>query len=85
MGEIVNLNDYREKKRAEKEEQKPSREHRIDEIMGWLEEFFVNNPVDLNPYYISLQDDTIWASDKTDTYFDYKPTTIEIEKDDPEE
>jgi|14_taG_2_1085336.scaffolds.fasta_scaffold140325_2 hypothetical protein len=78
MGEIVNLDEYREKKRAMAEakadENKSDRELRMDEIVSMLEDFFERNPVEISPYYVSGYDD-FWSKDMTDIYLNHKPST----------
>ena len=52
MGDIIDLDEYRKSK------QKSPRQDRYEDIMQVIEEFLEANPVDLNPFYVSLDDMT---------------------------
>lgn len=53
MGELVDLDEYRAKKKEEAKAKKSDRELRVDEIVSMLEDFFERNPVEVKPYYVS--------------------------------
>jgi len=53
MGELVDLDEYRAKKKEETDVKKSDRELRVDEIVSMLEDFFERNPIEVKPYYVS--------------------------------
>ena len=51
MGDLVDLDEWREKKKEEDDANKSERELRIEEIITLLESFFDRNPVETGPFY----------------------------------
>ena len=69
MGDVVDLDEYREQKRKEEEEADNShRADRLDEIMAWLEDFLERNPVETGPIHSAYD----WLDP------DYNPSVVKI-------
>ena len=68
MGELVDLDEYRKLKAETEESEKSDREHRIQEIMDWLEDFLERNPVETGPIHNAYD----WLDP------DYNPSVVKI-------
>ena len=51
MGDLIDLNEYRAKRRQEEQSIKSERELAIEEIITLLEDFFERNPVEIGPIH----------------------------------
>mgnify|MGYP001476501401 FL=1 len=84
MGDLVDLDEWREKKKEEEIANKSERELRIEEIITMLETFFDRNPVETGPFhsgYDWLDPDYNPSVVKIVTFKDGEPT--ESDKDEP--
>ena len=84
MGDLVDLDEWREKKKEEDDANKSERELRIEEIITLLESFFDRNPVETGPFYSGydwLDPDYNPSVVKIVTFKDGEP--IESDKDEP--
>ena len=68
MGDLVDLDEYREQKRKEEEAKDSVRPDRFDEIMAWLEDFLERNPVETGPVHSTYD----WLNP------DYNPSVVKI-------
>ena len=68
MGDLVDLDEWREKKKEEDDANKSERELRIEEIITLLESFFDRNPVETGPFYSGYD----WLDP------DYNPSVVKI-------
>ena len=69
MGDLVDLDEWREKKKEEENANKSERELRIEEIITMLETFFDRNPVETGPFHSGYD----WLDP------DYNPSVVKIE------
>ena len=68
MGDLVDLDEWREKKKEEENANKSERELRIEEIITMLETFFDRNPVETGPFHSGYD----WLDP------DYNPSVVKI-------
>jgi len=68
MGDLVDLDEWREKKKEEEIANKSERELRIEEIITMLETFFDRNPVETGPFHSGYD----WLDP------DYNPSVVKI-------
>ena len=68
MGDLVDLDEWREKKKEEEIANKSERELRIEEIITMLESFFDRNPVETGPFHSGYD----WLDP------DYNPSVVKI-------
>ena len=68
MGDLVDLDEWREKKKEEEIANKSERELRIEEIITLLETFFDRNPVETGPFHSGYD----WLDP------DYNPSVVKI-------
>ena len=68
MGDLVDLDEWRAKKKEEDDANKSERELRIEEIITLLESFFDRNPVETGPFYSGYD----WLDP------DYNPSVVKI-------
>lgn len=68
MGDLVDLDEWREKKKEEERTNMSPREMRIEEIIALLETFFENNPVETGPFPSGYD----WLDP------DYNPSVVKI-------
>ena len=69
MGDLVDLDEWREKKKeADRTADMSPREMRIEEIITLLETFFDNNPVETGPFHSGYE----WLDP------DYNPSVVKI-------
>tara|TARA_R100000152_G_C6652291_1_gene93556 strand:+ start:134 stop:394 length:261 start_codon:yes stop_codon:yes gene_type:complete len=68
MGDLVDLDEWRAKKKEEDDANKSERELRIEEIITLLESFFDRNPVETGPFHSGYD----WLDP------DYNPSVVKI-------
>tara|TARA_B100000214_G_scaffold360603_1_gene323180 strand:- start:239 stop:499 length:261 start_codon:yes stop_codon:yes gene_type:complete len=68
MGDLVDLDEWRTKKKEEDDANKSERELRIEEIITLLESFFDRNPVETGPFHSGYE----WLDP------DYNPSVVKI-------
>lgn len=68
MGDLVDLDEWRAKKKEEQTANKSDRELRIEEIITMLESFFDRNPVESGPFHSGYE----WLDP------DYNPSVVKI-------